>query len=185
VRARHARNGCPGRVHRTSPAAATPEPLGQPTLDLRQLPVRRTLIRRWPRGQARRGAHQCVRRVLPEVRWIRWDLQRGKAAVAITMLGWPKRCKLARAFLWEYSDKGLKLAQLLANLASFSLLRSAAYGYASGRGLPGRPRRGACLEDHDVVLLELRQLRLRDELEPRRFYLRHTRSPPSLPPVSR
>jgi hypothetical protein len=28
------------------------------------------------------------------------------------VLGWPKRCKLARAFLWEYSDKRLKLAQL-------------------------------------------------------------------------
>ena len=25
----------------------------------------------------------------------------------------PKRCKLAHAFLWEYSDKGLKMAQLL------------------------------------------------------------------------
>ena len=29
------------------------------------------------------------------------------------VLGWPKRCKLARAFLWEHSYKWLKLAQLL------------------------------------------------------------------------
>ena len=32
------------------------------------------------------------------------------------MLGWPKRSKLARAFPWEYSYKGLKLAQLLGRL---------------------------------------------------------------------
>ena len=32
------------------------------------------------------------------------------------MLGWPKRCKLAHAFLWEYSYKRLKLAQLLGQL---------------------------------------------------------------------
>ena len=29
------------------------------------------------------------------------------------MLGWPKRCKLAHAFLWGYSCERLKLAQLL------------------------------------------------------------------------
>ena len=29
------------------------------------------------------------------------------------MLGWPKRCKLAHAFLWENSCKRLKLAQVL------------------------------------------------------------------------
>ena len=28
-------------------------------------------------------------------------------------MGWPKRCKSARAFQWEYSHKRLKLAQLL------------------------------------------------------------------------
>ena len=32
------------------------------------------------------------------------------------MLGWPKKCKLAHAFLWEHSDKMLKLAQLLGQL---------------------------------------------------------------------
>ena len=32
------------------------------------------------------------------------------------MLAWAERCKLARAFLWEYSDKRLKLAQLLGHL---------------------------------------------------------------------
>ena len=41
------------------------------------------------------------------------------------MLGWPKSCKLANAFLWEYSHKRLKLVQLLAwaNLASLALGR--------------------------------------------------------------
>jgi hypothetical protein len=28
------------------------------------------------------------------------------------LLGWPKRCKLAHAFRWEYSNEGLKLGQL-------------------------------------------------------------------------
>jgi hypothetical protein len=35
------------------------------------------------------------------------------------VLGWPKRCKLARVFLWEHSYKGLKLAQLLGQLGVF------------------------------------------------------------------
>ena len=33
--------------------------------------------------------------------------------------GWPKRCKLAHAFLWEYIDERLKLAQLLGQLGVF------------------------------------------------------------------
>ena len=35
------------------------------------------------------------------------------------LLGWPKRCKLAHAFLHEYSDKRLKLARLLGQLGVF------------------------------------------------------------------
>jgi hypothetical protein len=35
------------------------------------------------------------------------------------MLGWPKICKLAHAFLWEYSYKRLKFAQLLGQLSVF------------------------------------------------------------------
>ena len=35
------------------------------------------------------------------------------------MLGWPKLRKLAQAFLWEYSYKRLKLAQLLGQLGVF------------------------------------------------------------------
>ena len=35
------------------------------------------------------------------------------------MLGWPKRCKLAHAFLWKYSYKRMKLAQLLGQLGVF------------------------------------------------------------------
>jgi hypothetical protein len=33
--------------------------------------------------------------------------------------GWPKRYKLTHAFLWEYSYKRLKLAQLLGQLGAF------------------------------------------------------------------
>ena len=33
--------------------------------------------------------------------------------------GWPNRCELARAFLWEYSEKRLELAQLLGQLGDF------------------------------------------------------------------
>jgi hypothetical protein len=35
------------------------------------------------------------------------------------MLGWPEICKLAHAFLWEYSYKRLKLAQRLGQLDVF------------------------------------------------------------------
>ena len=40
------------------------------------------------------------------------------------LLGWPKICKLARASLWEHSDKRLKLAQLLGQLGGFLTLGS-------------------------------------------------------------
>ena len=56
------------------------------------------------------------------------DMQRERCQVgpryaAREVLGWPKICRLANAFLWEHSYTRLKLAQLLgrANLASFSL----------------------------------------------------------------
>jgi hypothetical protein len=43
------------------------------------------------------------------------------------VLGWPKICKLAHAFLWEHSHKLLKLGQLLGqlarNLVSFAIKR--------------------------------------------------------------
>ena len=39
-----------------------------------------------------------------------------RAAGARQVSGWPKRCKLAHAFMWEYSYKRLKLAQLLGRL---------------------------------------------------------------------
>ena len=35
------------------------------------------------------------------------------------VLGWPKRCKLTHAGLWEYNYKRLKLAQLLGQLGIF------------------------------------------------------------------
>ena len=42
-------------------------------------------------------------------------------AVSFTkkILGWPKRCKLAHALLWEHSYKGMKLAQLLGQPSVF------------------------------------------------------------------
>jgi hypothetical protein len=41
------------------------------------------------------------------------------AARARKLLGWPKRCRLAHAFLWEHSYKRLQLAQLLGQLGVF------------------------------------------------------------------
>jgi hypothetical protein len=54
----------------------------------------------------------------------------GKAVVAAALLypalrlavGWPKRCELPRACLWEHSDKKLKLTQLLGQLGVFGTL---------------------------------------------------------------
>ena len=43
-------------------------------------------------------------------------------AQARKLLSWPKRCKLAHAFLWEYSYKRLQLAQLLGQLGVFLTL---------------------------------------------------------------
>jgi hypothetical protein len=40
------------------------------------------------------------------------------------VLGWPKRCKLARALLRESSYKRLELAQLLGQLGAFLTLGS-------------------------------------------------------------
>ena len=45
------------------------------------------------------------------------------------MLGWPKRCKLARSFLWEYSDKRLQLAQLLGQLGVLFTLTKIVQGW--------------------------------------------------------
>ena len=69
------------------------------------------------------------------------------------MSGWPKRCKLAHAFQWEYGYKGLELAQLPGQLGVFptqprgrrALSGAAAAGQASFRaveafaGGAGRP----------------------------------------------
>ena len=41
------------------------------------------------------------------------------------MLGWPKRCELTHAFLWEYSYKRLKLGQLLGQLVGVFLTQQA------------------------------------------------------------
>ena len=55
-----------------------------------------------------------------------------RAAVAREVSDGPKRCKLAHAFMlmWEYSYKGLELAQILGqlSLASFLLVAPSAHG---------------------------------------------------------
>jgi hypothetical protein len=66
----------------------------------------------------------------------------GAAALALAarkVSGWPKRCKLAHAFLWECSDKRLKLAQLLGQ-PGVSLTRGAESAAALGCPAPTRPR---------------------------------------------
>jgi hypothetical protein len=57
------------------------------------------------------------------------------------VFGWPKRCKLAHAFLWEYSYERLELAQLLGQLGGFLTLS------LKSRPWPGvwTPERNRCL----------------------------------------
>ena len=60
--------------------------------------------------------------------------------IARNVLGWPKICKLAHAFLWEYSYKRLKLAQLLGQLGvllTFGRGGAAARADQRGRAGPG------------------------------------------------
>jgi hypothetical protein len=47
------------------------------------------------------------------------------------MLGWPKRYRLACAFLWEYSNKGLKLAQRLGHRGVFPTWRATSSSIAA------------------------------------------------------
>ena len=52
-------------------------------------------------------------------------------------LGWPRRCELAHAFLWEYIYKGLELVQFLGQLGVFLTQGGSARSQAaeSGDGL--------------------------------------------------
>jgi hypothetical protein len=73
--------------------------------------------RRWRAGRC--GSLTCSsafdRIAMASTPWQpRWWLPQGR-----TVLGCPKRCKLAHAFLREYSCKRLKLAQLLGQLGVF------------------------------------------------------------------
>jgi hypothetical protein len=55
-----------------------------------------------------------------DLRVVLMGLWKNNASVARRVLSsWSKRCKLAHAFLWEYSYKRLKLAQLLSQLGVF------------------------------------------------------------------
>ena len=47
----------------------------------------------------------------------------GIPLIAMKVLGWPKKCKLSRAFPWEYRYKRLQLAQLLSQLGIFLTYR--------------------------------------------------------------
>ena len=59
-------------------------------------------------------------------------------AVARKLLGWPKICKLAHAFLWEYNYQRLKLAQLLGQLGVFLTCSSGRRAEGVVRNCPGR-----------------------------------------------
>jgi hypothetical protein len=54
-------------------------------------------------------------------------------------LGWPKRYKLARTFLWEHSFVGLKLAQRLGHLGVFLTCPAGAGTRREGRPCAARP----------------------------------------------
>jgi hypothetical protein len=58
------------------------------------------------------------------------------------MFGWPKRGKLARACLWEYSYEELKLARLLGQLGVFSPEPVHAGERPAGREIGLRPSDG-------------------------------------------
>ena len=80
-----------------------------------------------PRGP-RRGAKgslelAALRRPPMPARARRAPVYRRAFAGASKLLGWLKRCKLAHAFLCEYSYKRLRLAQLLGQLGIFLTLR--------------------------------------------------------------
>jgi hypothetical protein len=53
------------------------------------------------------------------------------------VVGWPKRYKLAHAFMWEYSCKGLELAQVLGQLGGFHTRRAELH--LDGREIRRRP----------------------------------------------
>jgi hypothetical protein len=72
-----------------------------------------------PRASARRSSCACLRLAAPpsaEFFHLRSD---ARPHAASKVSGWPKICKLAHAYLWEYSYKGLKLAQLLGRIGVF------------------------------------------------------------------
>jgi hypothetical protein len=61
-----------------------------------------------------RAARECLyHRGLTLCRSLCWAQESLKHAWGETMSDWPKRCRLARAFRWEYGHQRLKLAQLL------------------------------------------------------------------------
>jgi hypothetical protein len=52
------------------------------------------------------------------------------------VLGWPKRCRLAHVFLWEYSYKRLELAQVLGQLGVFLTCQLMPAQASGGRTTP-------------------------------------------------
>jgi hypothetical protein len=93
-------------------------PLGGPdrAVHLPAAPAQRPLVR--SRSSApRRAPHPplLLRRLREHGGLRRTQLM----AEARTVSGWPKRSRLAHAFLWEYSYRRLKLAQFLGQLGVF------------------------------------------------------------------
>jgi hypothetical protein len=84
------------------------------------------------------------RQSLPEVQWLpAGGASSGMLLRARKLLGWPKRCRLAHAFLWEHSYKRLKLAQLLGQLGVFLTCRADdELCGAESSGVLGRPESG-------------------------------------------
>jgi hypothetical protein len=65
----------------------------------------------------------------------------GSKTAARKVLGWPKRCKLVHAFMWEYGYKRLKFAQLLGQLGVFLTCDPASAEPGLCVGGPKSPRR--------------------------------------------
>ena len=110
----------------------------------------------WSHGNRTRSSEAEAANPRPERSTVRGTRERGKA------FGWPRRCKSARAFLWECGCKRLKLAQLLGRLGVF-LAGGTGFGVAAAllcghERIPDLPppvsalKRGVPTSEPEVVL---------------------------------
>jgi hypothetical protein len=102
------------------------------------------------------------------------------------MLGWPKRCKSAHAFLWEYSRKRLQLAYFLGQLGVFLTLRNEAAPGGRLQRLEGRamPTGGQLPPAHPLLVVEGVVLRELGRGRGERPSASHT-APPHSPPYDK